>query len=322
MKAARLVGPKKFEVLETETPVARDGQCLIKLKSLSVCGSDIRHEYGTLFPEEHYPLDVGMPCHECAGVVVESRCQEYQEGQRVIVFPPSGRPGGLVEYLASDPALMCLLPQQGDLSEWVMCQPSATVLYSCQKMGSVLGKDVAILGQGAIGLSFTMIVSRLGARKVICIDPLDYRLDWSRQMGATDVVNPDRESVTEAVESLTEGRGADIVVEAAGYQDTLNMTFRIVRQFGMIMAFGVQGESSVMIDHPMMMSRQPTIIPTTGGRIPDPMEPIRTMVALKDRGWIDPGQLVTHRLAFEEVQRAFDIYEGHLDDVIKAVLAL
>ncbi len=82
------------------------------------------------------------------------------------------------------------------------------------------------------------------------------------------------------------GHGADIVVEAAGYQDTLNMTFRIVRQFGMIMAFGVQGESPVMIDHPMMMSRQPTIVPTTGGRIPNPMEPIRTMVALKERGWI------------------------------------
>lgn len=322
MKAARLVGPKRFELLETEIPALEEGRCLIKLERLSICGSDIRREYGRLFPEEHYPLPIGAPCHECAGTVVESRCSDFQEGQRVIVYPGAGSPSGLVEYMTSTPHLMCALPDEGDLSEWVMCQPSGTVLYSCQKMGSVLGKSVAIVGQGAIGLSFSMITSKMGARDVIGIDPLDFRLAWSREVGATHAINPDREDVVEAVQHLTEGCGADVVVGAAGYPDTLNMAFRLVRQFGTVMVFGVQSDPMVPIEHELLMDRQPTIIPTTGGRIPEPMAPIRSMVELKQRGLMDPGVLVTHRLAFEEVQRAYDMYEGQQDGVIKVVMSL
>lgn len=55
MKAARLVGPKQFEVLDIEIPNLEEGQCLIKLERLSICGSDIRRVYGRDLPEEHYP---------------------------------------------------------------------------------------------------------------------------------------------------------------------------------------------------------------------------------------------------------------------------
>ena len=124
MKAARLVGPRQFEILDAEVPTPADGQCLIKLEKISVCGSDIRHEYSHLFPEDHYPGRLGVPGHECAGVVVESRTQEYREGQRVIIYPGRGvNSGGLVEYIASGPEWMCALPDEGDLTEWVICQP-------------------------------------------------------------------------------------------------------------------------------------------------------------------------------------------------------
>ena len=52
------------------------------------------------------------------------------------------------------------------------------------------------------------------------------------------------------------------------------------------------------------------------------MAPIRTMVDLKQRGWCDPGQMVTHRLPFEEVQRAFEMYENQDDGIIKVVMTL
>lgn len=322
MKAARLVGPKQFEVLEIEIPSLEEGQCLIKLERLSICGSDIRRVYGRDLPEERYPQRIGFSCHECAGVVVESRCEEFDEGQRVIVYPGAGNPGGLVEYITSQPDLMCAVPDEGDLSEWVMCQPSGTALYSCQKMGSIIGKDVVILGQGAIGLSFSMIVSTMGARQIIGIDPLDYRLQWSRKVGATHTINPEKEDVVQAVEQLTEGRGADVVVEAAGYPETFNMAIRVVRQYGTMMAFGVQPTPVIPIEHELMMTRQPTIIPSQGGHIPEPMAPIRAMVDMKKRGMIDPGMLVTHHLPFEELQKAYDMYEAHEDGVIKVVMSM
>ena len=322
MKAARLVGPRRFELIEAEMPKAVEGQCLIKLEQVSVCGSDIRVEYGRLFPEEHYPLNIGAPCHECAGVVVESRCEEYREGQRVIVLPSHGGHGGLVEYLTSGPERMIGLPDEGDLAQWLMCQPSGTVLYSCQKMGSLLGKDVAIVGQGAIGLSFTMITLMLGARSIIGIDALDYRLEWTKSFGGTHAVNPTQEDVYQAVEQATSGRGPDVVVEAAGYPETLNMTFRLVRQFGTVILFGIQTQDMVPLEHRLWMDRQPTIIPTTGARTPDPITQIQTMVGLMERGSLDPGRMVTHRLPFEKVQTGYDMYEQQQDTVIKVVMSL
>ena len=323
MKAARLVGPRQFEIVEAEVPAPAAGECLIRLEKISVCGSDIRHEFSHIFPEEHYPGRLGVPGHECAGVVVESQCQEFHEGQRVIIYPGRGvRSGGLVEYIAATPNWMCALPDTGDLAEWVLCQPSGTVLYSVQQMGSLLGKDVVVVGQGVIGLSFTMLTAKLGAQRVIGIDPLNYRLEWSRKMGATHTINPDQEDPAAAVNELTGGRGGDVVVEAAGYPDSFNTALRLVKQFGQVMVFGIQADAFIPVEHNLLMERQPTLIPTTGGRLRDPMAPIKTMVDLKERGWCDPGQMLTHRLPFAEVQRAFELYESQQDGIIKAVMTI
>ena len=321
MKAARLVGPKRFEFLELETPTASDGQCLIKLERVSVCGSDIRNHYGPVKPEEEYPMDPGVPCHEVAGVVVESRSDSFQEGQRVIAIPYRGS-GGLCEYILSEPSRMALLPDSGPLDEWVMCQPSGTVLYSCKQMGSVLGKNVLILGQGSIGLSFTMLVSRMGARSVIGADLLDYRLEKSREFGSTHQINPDQEDLTQAVAEITQGVGADITVEAAGYPDTFNLAFSQIRQFGTVILFGIQSEKYVPLEHNHLMERQPHIIPTTGARSGDPISQIKDMVALRERGWADPGRLITHQMGFSNVQNAYDMYEQRQDNVIKVVMDL
>jgi len=319
MKAARLVGPKLFEFVDIETPAPSDGQCLIKLERVSVCGSDIRHGYGPIMPEEHYPMNPGSPCHELAGIVVESKTDDFREGQRVITIPYRGT-GGLCEYIVSDPTRMALLPDTGSLDEWVMCQPSGTVLYSCRQMGSVLGKNVLIMGQGSIGLSFTMLVSRMGARSVMVADLLDYRLEKSKEFGSTHRINPDKESLSEAVSEITGGVGADITVEAAGYPDTLNMAFSQIRQFGTIIIFGIQTDKYVPIEHNYWMEQQPHIIPTTGARSGDPITQIKDMVSLKERGWADPGKLLTHTMGFSEVQNAYDMYEQQQDNVIKLVM--
>lgn len=318
MKAARLTSPKNFEILETETPTAQDGQCLVKLERVSVCGSDIRHGF-QVNPEEMYPMPIGAPCHELAGVVVESRTDAFREGQRAIVIPPPGSLG-LVEYIVSDPGRMILLPDQGPLDEWVMCQPSGTVLYSCQQMPNLLGKNVLIMGQGSIGLSFTMITSRIGARNVIAADLLDYRLEKSKEMGATHTVNPDTQDLEEAVKEITGGVGPDVVVEAAGYPDTFNMCFKLVRQFGTVIIFGVQTDDFVPLEHNWLLQNQPRIIPTTGARSGNPIAHIQEIVALRERGWCDPAKLLTHRIGFSEVQRAYDMYDQRQDNVIKVVM--
>ena len=241
MRAARISAPKTWEIMDIETPAVSDGQCLIQLERWSVCGSDIRHGYGPVLPEEEYPMRTGAPCHECAGTVVESRTDEFKVGDRVIVLPGREGTGGLVEYLPGTPDRMALVPDEGDLAEWVMCQPSGTVLYSCQRMGTILGKSVLIFGQGSIGLSFTAITARAGARRVIAVDFEDNRLDFARRFGATHTINPTRDDLDEAIAEMTGGQGADISVEAAGYPDALNSAMQHANpDGGKVIIFGIQ----------------------------------------------------------------------------------
>ena len=318
MRAARLAGPKHFEFVDTEMPTASDGQCLVKVERVSVCGSDIRKVY-QVHPEEVYPMTPGLPCHEVAGVVVESRTDDFREGQRAIVIPNRGS-GGLVEYMVSSPDRMILLPDEGPLDEWVMCQPSGTVLYSCQQMPNLLGKNVLVLGQGSIGLSFTMITSRSGARNVIGADLLDYRLAKAKEFGATHTVNPDRDDIDQAVNEITGGLGADVVVEAAGYPDAFNLCFRLVRQFGTVIIFGMPTEEYVSVNHHWLMDKQPRIIPTTGARTSDPTSHVKEIVGLRQRGWCEPAALITHRMGFSQAQMAYDMYDQREDEIIKVVM--
>jgi len=318
MKAARLAGPKHFEFIDTDMPVAGDGECLIKLERVSVCGSDCRHGFN-IHPEEEYPMEPGRPCHELAGVIVESRTDEYREGQRVIAIPTRGS-GGLMEYMKSDPSRMVLLPDEGPLDEWVMCQPSGTVLYSCQQMPNILGKNVVIMGQGSIGLSFAMITSRMGASNVAVVDPLEYRLEKSKHFGSTHQINPDKENVDEAVLEITNGVGPDVIVEASGYPGPFNDCFRLVRQFGTIMVFGVQADDFVPVEHNYIMDKQPRMIGTTGARSGDPTTQIKHMVALRQRGWCEPADLITHRMNFSDVQKAYDMYDTQQDEIIKVII--
>ena len=324
MKAARISAPKTWEVLDIETPSIGDGQCLIKLETWSVCGSDIRHGYGPVHPEEEYPMRMGGPCHECAGTIVESRTDEFQVGQRVIVLPSRDTTGGLVEYIPGTPDRMALLPDDGDIAEWVMCQPSGTVLYSCQKMGTILGRTVVVFGQGSIGLSFTAIIARAGARKVIAVDPEDNRLDFAKRFGATHTINPTRDNLDEAMAELTGGEGAEIAVEAAGYPDSLNNTFKHVSSNdGRVIIFGIQeggGDGTIPLVFRSMFKEGVTVVPTQGAASADAINHIETMVELKRRGWWDPGEMVTHRMNFDDVKAAYDMYENIEDDVVKVVM--
>lgn len=325
MRAARINGPKQFEIIDVEEPLLKDGQCLIKLERWSVCGSDIRHDYGPVLPEESYPLDIGVPCHECAGTIVESKTDRFSEGQRVIALPSFSGTGGMVEYLATDSNRIVALPNEGDLSDWVICQPAGTAIHGCQKLGSVIGRRVLVVGQGSIGLSFTAICSRMGARQVIAMDPLDYRLEYSRRFGATHTINPCKEDPDTAVMEITNGLKPDITVEASGYPEGLNSAFRMVASNGTVLMFGMQSENTAQtqftqIETSYLHENTPVVIPIAASRGVDPVSHIETMVELKSKGWWDPGEMITHKLTFDEVKKAYDMYENREDDIIKVVM--
>ncbi|MCH7593238.1 MAG: zinc-binding dehydrogenase [Chloroflexi bacterium] len=321
MKAARLTSPQTFEMIEVDTPSIEDGSVLIKVQVSSVCGSDIHGIYHGQLPEEDYPLAPGRPCHEIAGVVVESKTDEINVGQRVVVLAgPSF--GGLQEYVAQTPDKVLPVPDEGLIEEWVMCQHSGTVLYSATHWGNPAGKTIGILGQGGIGLSFTMLAAAQGAEQVIGIDLVEARLRKSLEMGASDTINPDDVNLVEAIDDLTDGQGLDYVIDATGAPEGLNTVVSIVRRHGTIISFSLLGGLSIEFNHSAWMRKAATIVPTQVAGTDRPTDAIRQMIRMKEVGYVDPGQLVSHKVGFEieDIQGAYDMYSDHSDGVIKVVL--
>ena len=123
MKIARLVAPRKFEFQNVSDPVMGKNESIIKLERWSICGTDIRATYGQELSEDKYPLEIGEPCHELAGTIVDTKDKNLKIGDRAIVFPTVGGYGGLVEYLSLPSSNIVKLPSHGDLTEWVYVNP-------------------------------------------------------------------------------------------------------------------------------------------------------------------------------------------------------
>lgn len=320
MKAARVIARRTIEFLDVPEPSAlQEGEVQIKLESLSICGSDIYLEYDAELPEEDYPFVPGAPMHECAGVVIDSRDPEYDLGQRVIVIPRDV--AGMQEQVVQTADRLIKLPDWGDLSEWVMCQHSGTALFSARQWGNPMGRRIAVLGQGGIGLTFTMIAERQGAEQIVGIDLEEYRCKTSSDLGATHTINASNDDVVQASEEITEGQMFDVVVDASGDPAGLATAVDLVKQQGQIISFSLVDPTVVTFDHRKWMAKNIQMNATVIAATQEPVQEIRDIVALKERGWIDPGVLKTHEMKFEEAQQAFEMYRLREDEVIKIAMS-
>ena len=321
MKAARVVARRTIEFLDVPEPGPLEkGEVQVKLESLSICGSDIYLEYDADLPEEDYPFVPGAPMHECAGVVVESRDSDYTEGQRVIVIPREV--AGMQEQVVQTADRLIKLPEWGDLSEWVMCQHSGTALFSARRWGNPMGKKIAVIGQGGIGLTFTMIAERQGAQQIVGIDLEEYRCRKSSELGATHTINASNENTIEASKEITGGDMYDVVVDASGNPDALGIAIDLVRNEGQIVSFSLVDPTTVSFDHRKWMTKNIQMNATVIAATDEPIQEIKDIVALKERGWIDPGVLKTHDTTFDNAQNAFEMYRLRQDGVIKVAMSI
>lgn len=320
MKAIQVTGPRKLQLIDVAIPEPTDNEVLIKLEALSVCGTDMM-AYRYPRPEGEYPLGAGTPCHECAGTIIKSRLSAWPVGRRVIYLPALNLNGG-AEFVVATPETLVSLPDDGDLGEWLMCQPWGTVLYAMKQIGSVSGRNVAVLGQGCIGLLFTMTLKQMGAQKVITMDPNEHRLSISRKLGANLAINTSRVAPVKVVQEVFGNHGADIVVEASGDASALDLCVSMARMHGTLVLFGIPEEKVVAFDYLSAISKQLRMIGTVSATCEEPAKPIQEAVDLQAKSRIDLSWLVTHRLKFKNAADAYELYANREDPLIKLVLEI
>lgn len=317
MKAAQVIAPRKYAIVDTDDPDISSepaGSVVIKTGRTALCGSDIP-VFANAAPVSRYPLTPGLSMHECIGVVAASKSSHFREGDPVLAIPRNK--DGLAEYFVADDSAAVTLPDHENKDHILLSQPLGTVIWACRKLGSLLARDTVVVGQGPMGLLIAHVLSNLGARSVIATDVLDYRLAVSRAMRATHCINAAKEVVTEVVADITDGRMADVVIEAVGHQhETINDCLDLVKRGGTVVAFGVPGEKIYPFRFADFFRKNIHLIGSVGQEVRTDVPLAMDMIL---QGRINVAPLITHHLPFTDVQRGFDLALGKQDGAIKII---
>lgn len=264
MQAAVYVGDSRIQVQPIEIPTIGLGEILVRVESCGICHTDLKKIEYNLLPG---PRIYG---HETAGTVaaVGERVKKYAPGDRVVVFhhipcgtcfycvrhlyaqcpiykkvgvtagyEPAG--GGFSQYVR----VMDWIVDRGvekipagvsfDQACWV--EPVNTCLKAVEQLAPDSRDLVAVLGQGPIGLVFTMLVKQRGAA-VVATDTLEFRRNLSNEFGAASF-DPREPDFERAVKNQTDGRGADAVIVATTAPGLVQQALRIARPGAKILLF-------------------------------------------------------------------------------------
>jgi L-iditol 2-dehydrogenase len=265
MRAAVYTGNRSVSVQSIETPQIGPGELLIRVESCGICHTDLKKiEYDLLAPPRIYG-------HETAGVVAAAGAgvRGFQVGDRVIVFhhipclncfycrhklyaqcpvykkvgvtagyEPAG--GGFSQYVRAMDWIVERgvekIPAGVPFDRACFVEPVNTCLKGVVQLDPKPDDVVVILGQGPIGLLFTMLVKRTGAT-MLATDTMPHRRALALRFGAAEAFDPRENGLSERIMEMTGGRGADTVIVAASAAGIVEQAVRYTRPGSKILLF-------------------------------------------------------------------------------------
>lgn len=185
--------------------------------------------------------------------------------------------------------------------------------YWAAKMGDIkLSDTVAVIGAGPAGIAVMKCVGLYNPSKIIGIDIDDQRLGLLMEKKIADVtLNPRRDDVAAAVKEMTDGRGADSVLEVAGSRETFEMAWCIARPNAVVGVVAMYEEDQVL-PLPQMYGKNLTF--KTGGVDAANCEDILRLI---ENGRLNTECMITHRTSLDHIMEAYDIFENKKDGVVK-----
>jgi threonine dehydrogenase-like Zn-dependent dehydrogenase len=346
MKAVVFHGVNDIRVEEVAKPRPKAGQAVIRITATTICGTDVHIVKG------EYPVKPGLILgHEPVGVIEElgeGLEEEYTVGQRVIAgaITPCGQcfyclngvhsqchgalggwrfgntiNGAWAEYLLVPDARanLAVVPDELTDEQVLMLPDIASTGISGAESGNVrTGDSVAVFAQGPIGLCATLGAKLRGAGLIIAVDPIKERREMARRFGASVALDPTAVDVVDAIKRLTDGRGADVAIEALGRQATFEAALRSVRPGGTLSSLGVYSGKLVAPYESIYAGLGDQRIITT--LCPGGKERMRRLLAMVQHERADLTPLVTHHFTLEQLPNAFDLFSRQADGVMKVAV--
>ena len=208
--------------------------------------------------------------------------------------------------------------------------PAVAGLLGCGVMAGLgaavntggIGRDdaVAVIGCGGVGDAAIAGARLMGAKKIIAVDIDDKKLAWARDFGATDTINASSADAVETIQGLTDGFGADVVIDAVGRPETWKQAFYARDLAGTVVLVGVP-TPDMTLEIPLVdvFSRGGVLKSSWyGDCLPERDFP--TLVSLYRQGRLPLERFVSERIAIEDVEEAF--HKIHSGEVLRSVVML
>jgi len=325
-------GPGNMELRETDIPKIEENEVLIEIKAAGICGTDIH------IKKDEYPYwPPVIMGHEFAGVIVEKgkKVEGYEIGDRVVAEPHTkacgkcylcrtgniqicpekrspgwGIDGAFAKYLKMPEHLLHKIPDSMTFIQGAMVEPAANVVQDVLERGKVEPADfVVVNGPGAIGLMSVMAAKAGGAGRVLLIGaPADEenRLPKGKEIGADYIVVAGKEDPVKKVMELTNGRGADYVLEASGSGKAIYSSIGMLRKLGRMSVIGLTGKKDIVFPWDDAIKKVITIIfnLSTGYTCWD-----RTISMINSKK-IDVDKIITHKEPLKNWEKVFDDLEN------------
>jgi L-iditol 2-dehydrogenase len=347
MRAAVLFGPGDIRVTDKPVPEPGPGEALVRVAMCGTCGTDLKILQGH-FPQTP-PFGEFTPGHEWTGTVVAlgDGADEFAPGDRVAIEAHSGcgrcdnclagrytaclnygnaakghratgmtADGGFAEYAVHHVKALYPLPEPLTFEDAVLIMTAGTGLYGIDVAGGyVAGQDVVVIGPGPVGLTAIQALKALGAGRVIAVGTRSSRLEAAKRLGADHVISVRDTDAGAAIRNLTNGEGADLVLECSGSPDVPALFPDIAKRGGKIVVVAFYPRP-VTFDLSAVVRKDITIYTSRG----EGGNNVKRAVALAAAGKIRGAELVTHRFALDDIAEAFRVVAERDGDPLKVVV--
>jgi len=314
MKSVRLHGTGNLQTHDESVPVAGEGEKLVRVKAVGVCGSDLHWfsegEIGDAKLE--HPLVLG---HEFAGVTENGQrvavdpaipcghCEFCEHGNpnlcSSLIFAGHGKTdGALREWLAWNEKSLFPIPDSISDADGALLEPLGIAIHAVDLGKLKAGMTVGVFGCGPIGLLVIQVAKLSGAANIVATDQLAHRVDAAKRFGAIEAFLVGEESHLGG----THGRGVDVAFEAAGRQSAVDDAFEAVMPGGKVLLVGIPDDDRTSFSASTARRKGLTIKLVRRMKHTYPRA-----IELVSKGLVDVRSLVTHRFPLEQAVEAFRV---------------
>jgi len=349
MKAAVLFGSNDMRIVEKKVPTPGWQEVLIKVEACAICGTDpkiLAHGWQNQPPFGEY-----IPGHEYAGTIVAlgEGAVGFSIGDRVAIEPHKGcgvcsnclrgfytvclnygnwaaghrhygftANGGYAEYAVNHINTLHRIPDILNFEEATLITTAGTAMYGITRVGGVEPGEMAVVsGPGPIGLMAVQLLKQMGAGRVLILGTREERLTLARELGADLSININKEDPIKRILDLTNGVGADFVLECAGTSNSLSNTIEFTRKNGRIGLVGIYSEP---VEINAFKIAQWNI--TLAGSRAEGDRSLGKVAPLMGDGRIKARPLITHTFSLDQINEGFQTFINRVGGAIKVVIKM